>query len=534
MSVRIYRQWSQGSSAAGDPAVGEYNSVNAQVYENGTLGPRPGWKVISDSDGTRVYDPSSDSLKGIAWYRETDDDEHLALIFYDGANKFDTLPLASPTWVAGQTLSNQGTGGGNLLPPNWDDSNRISTFNDGSILTALGPHILIASNSSIGTIVATTTADGDAQIVTLYRERAYYWGMTTAPGRVYYSDAADWSTVGATSSFEVNVDVDEWAGAPVGMWSVKNALLIASKDNRWLVLTGTSPENGSLRELGRDPVPLFNSAAQVDNQLYFLNPTGLGVVVATPSFIESEVLSYMSPLAYPGSTEARPTNDFMPQSGVGDDVNGNIFLPGRKISDGTDLVAVERVNGVFNLSKYTPTLTIKDYVFSRGRPNELYMAASTDEATDDCKLYSRNHTLNRPAHSSDTKSVSLDSESGTSDSEVVVDLGEVAAGPGKVIRPVKVVLDIDYWKGGNYSAPELAIDATVLGTEATTPEDALAQVAITTTGWQDTSGNVPYKRRVPVALPQGQFGTRFKIRLTFDNLALDNVQVYYDEQEDTR
>ena len=66
MASRIYNKWRQGSSAAGDPDVTEYNSTNAQVYENGTLGPRPGWRSLAN------YSRGSDSLTGLQWYQQTD------------------------------------------------------------------------------------------------------------------------------------------------------------------------------------------------------------------------------------------------------------------------------------------------------------------------------------------------------------------------------------------------------------------------------------------------------------------------------
>ena len=115
-----------------------------------------------------------------------------------------------------------------------------------------------------------------------------------------------------------------------------------------------------------------------------------------------------------------------------------------------------------------------------------------------------------------------------------MELGEQEASDGSVIRPVKVVLDIDYWKGGNYSDPAITVDATIHGTEAATSEDSLTQQVVSTTSWGNTTGDKPNHRRVPVPLPQGQFGTRFDIKLSFDNIALDTVQVYYEEQEDPR
>ena len=217
---------------------------------------------------------------------------------------------------------------------------------------------------------------------------------------------------------------------------------------------------------------------------------------------------------------------------VGDEVGRNLFLPGRKISDDNNLVAIERVNGVFNISRWPLRATPKDVTFTRGQPGVMYYAV---DRGDDWELGSRDHTLNRPSHVNDVFSAPLVNESGTDGgNQVIVDLGEVLASDGKVCRPVKVVLDLDYWKGNPYNNPTLKVDATIYGIDDDTPEDILATQTILSTTWDSTSGDLPFKRRVSVPLPQGQHGTRFRIRFTYDNIALDTIQVYYDEQEDPR
>lgn len=529
--ARTFNKWRQGSSASGDPDVTEYNSENAQVYENGTLGPRPGWREITPSGGSRTSAESTDPARGLMWYQESDGDEHLMVIFRDTSDgnswKFDTFDLATETWSTGQTLADVASGAFSLYPNDYPFSALLTALFDGSILSAIGPHILLADASSPGTVAAVTTADGDAREVTVNRERAYYWGIASTPGRVYFSEAADYANIGAANSFDVNADKDSYAGAPIGMWSVKNALLIAMKDNRWATLTGASPENGSFKELGRDVVPVHGTATVVDNQVFFLSPTGAGVVIATPGFVEAESLRYLSPLAHPGGTEDRPSNDFWPKHSVGDDTNGFLFLPGLLGSDLDQLLAVERTNGVFNLSRWDMGPDVTDVVFSRGRPNEMY--AVLDFGTD-WDFYSRNHTLNRPGNSADSKSRSLTDEG----SSVVVDLGEIVASQGMRVRPTKVVIDAQYWKGGSYDDPSIAVDCTILGTEGGSPEDVLPQASPATTSWGNSTGNEPSQRRISIPLPQGQFGTRFRTRLTFDNLALDAVEVQYEETEDAR
>ncbi len=527
MRSRTYSKWRQGSSASGDPDVTEYNSENAQVYENGNLGPRPGWKEISPSGGSRVHSETDDSIRSLMWYQESDGDEHLMVVFYDGQHRFDTFSLDTLSWSTGQQLVSMGGGGANLYPNNYPFHPATYSRFDGSILSAVGPHLLFSTSSSPGTVAAVTTADGIARRVTINRERAYYWGISGAPGRIYYSEPADFSVIEALSSFDVNADYTSYAGAPVGMWSVKNALLIAMKDNRWATLTGASPENGSFKELGRDVVPVHSTATVVDNQVFFLSPTGAGVVIATPGFVEVDSLRYLSPLAYPGSSEQRPSNNFWPKTPAGDDTNGFLFLPGVMGSDLGQVLAVERTNEVFNLSRWSLDSDCDDVYFTHGRPNEMY--AVVDYGSD-WDYYSRNYTLNRPGNSGDETSQSLTAEGGS----VVVDLGEIVASAGSRCRPTKAVLDVDYWKGGDYSNPSVSVDATILGCEGASSEDVLSQVTADTSSWGDTSGDSPSKRRISLPLPQGQFGTRFRVRLTFDNISLDAVEIQYEETEDFR
>ena len=535
-NVRTYNDWGQGSSGSKDPARSEYNSMNGQVYENGTFGPRPGWRLEATTAGTGVHKETStaDNIVGLQWLEYTDGTEHLALVFTDTSDsdnyKFDTLAIADYTYSAGQALADTAdtSGDGELYPNGWGYDRSLGSWNDSSIMTALGPHIFMATGSSIGTVAAITTADGDARNVTIYRDRAYYWGMAAAPGRVYYSDAGDYATVGTGSFFDVNADVTEWAGAPVGMWSVKNSLLIACKGDTWKVLTGASPELGSLKEMARSATPVYETSVVADDVVLFPSPVGEGLVAAAPGSVDTESFRYMAATAYPGSTTTRPIYPTRAVPGVSDSVTGDLFVPWA-VGTVSGIPAVERVNGVFNISyvdqsaaAYAP----KTRAFAGGRPNEMYMVQAFTLAQE-FLVYVRNMTLNEPAVIG----------GGLSDegSEFVVDLGEITAGSTKIIRPTKVVLDLDYWydvAGTYYAPPTIEVDATVLGCYGAVAEDAIAQQTVTTSSWADSTTGA--RRRVAVSLPASQWGTAVRVRLTLDNVALRNVHVYYDEQEDIR
>jgi|TARA_R110000823_G_scaffold73900_7_gene169795 hypothetical protein len=557
--VRKYDQWSVGSGAATDLDVAEYNSVNAQVYENGNLGPRPGWKELAQTNNPATFArDTTDVVNAFQYWVETTGHEYGLMVWTDfsasNAVLTSEFDLALGTWEgSSSTLAKVGSAGA-LAAGADDDTDQYHSSNDGLVMSTVAGNVFIATTSTIGTAFGIDSPDSYPTGATAYRERMYYWGFASNPGRIYYSVAANYKNwddgtvagdatgwTDATSFFDVSYDQTSLVGAITGVWSVKNALLIARKDARWMVLTGASPATGSLRELGQDTVPDFNTPVIVDNELLFLDPAGKGVVIATPSFVETRALSYLAPTAYPGSTAFRPDRLFSPRRGVGDENTRDVFLPARATdSQSPDLVAAERINDVWSLSKWTHNIssqTISTIHFTKGRTNEMWCLADSDggSSANTLEIYSRNLTLNRPGNSSDTRSKALSGESGTSGgSNVVLDLGTIQSADDNLLRPVKVVVVLDYWKGGNYTAPSLAIDAAVNGIEADTPSDSATQVVVSTSGWDNSTGNLPTTRRVSTPLQQLQWGTKADIRLTFNNLAIDNVRVYYEEIDDIR
>mgnify|MGYP003650916584 FL=1 len=237
--VRRFDKWSSGSGGSRDLDTVEYNSVNGQVYENGTFGPRPGWKDFATTDGTRVSAPASDDIVGFQWFRGTNNSESVIVGFADATDgtdfKYDTVALSSGAYSSGATVEVDHSYSTKFHPPEFDSFPMWNTWNDGFSLTALGPYLAVAGTSTPGTFTASGVPPSRVASV-VYRDRTYAYGIESFPGRIYYSDAADYTTYQTASFFDVN-------GAVTGMWPVKNALLIARKDDRWMVLTGVSPEN---------------------------------------------------------------------------------------------------------------------------------------------------------------------------------------------------------------------------------------------------------------------------------------------------
>lgn len=540
---RVYEKWSQGPTGSGNDDAGDYNSVNAQVYENGTLGPRPGWKKLTVANGTKGHDAANDELAGCLWFRDTDDDDRFALFYRDDSDsdnlKYDVFALASPTWSAGgNTISAQGDTA-SIHPPGYATTSRhkkVDVWNDGFVLSGIGPYLSVATTNGIGAPTKPTIADGNPASVTRYRERAYYWGFANKPGRIYYSDPADYATVGATSFFDVNLDVDSIAGAVTGVWAVANSLLIARRDDSWLVLTGTSPENGTLREIGRDITPDFLSGAVFDGQVFFLNRSAQGIVVASPSSVDANSLRHLSPTAYPGSPFERPDDSVFPAQAVADDVSQNMLL---MFEDDWSL-GVEYVNGVFTLSEWKRSdPVVADTVFSRGRPGILWAVVHNTSATPDTfDVITRDFTLNRPARGSDTYSSPLSEEYGNfqGSARCLVRLSPVRGAAGSVVRPVRIVLDIDDYQDqlAPDDEPTLAIEIQLEGVEYQNADHDLQ--ADTTININPDLTSLPgtgvNRRRLTYHIDQAAWATRFYVDLEFDGMALDTVIVDYEELQD--
>ncbi|MEE9125356.1 MAG: hypothetical protein V3U14_12835 [candidate division NC10 bacterium] len=462
--------------------------------------------------GTSTYEGtgSGDRLYGISW---TDSTIHFFFFEDTGGNDdwqtgtIDTGPTALE-WTTGSTslvdfadpTSISELGPDWVFPPFWKGG--------ASSVATVGAYTVVGSGTPT---TATLPGSDDAAGVTIYRDRAYYWAIDANPGRFYYSDIGAFSTVASTSFIDdLAVDVTSTSTGIIGAWVVQGSLFFATRDNSWYSLTGESPVTGTIRYRGQAQTPDYAGGVVVDDRVLFLDTLAQGFHVVTPGSLMGGV-SHLSPTAYPGSTSERPDPIFDLYPGLSDYDTKAVFLPG------TNSHALERVNGVWNVASSTNV-----FAACLGPGGRMAHGFATNS-----NIAFRDFTLNRPGNSGDTYSVALNTNP-------IVDLGEIEASGGRLVRPVKVVFDVDYWKGGNYSSPVLKVDATVKGLEADTSEVSATQITVATSAWDDTTGDAPSARRVSIALEELAFGVRTHIRVTLNNLALNVVQVYYEEDTDPR
>lgn len=243
--------------------------VDARMYRDGSLGPRPRWTLGGTVDlsgvdggfpGTVRVGPVNDTVSrfmaistgGVEAYDET------------GAPTVSgTVPGANDWGIAG--------------PWNEIDTN---TYLVGHILIEVGSGAI--TTQSVANTLYTTFASGiflnrpplavkQSGYSMVHQGRAFYWGLDLVANtnRLYYSDPYDYITfsedgLGGTTQF---FDVDGEVG---GCISINSNLFIWTTSGEWFVLQGRgNPANGTLNSIGPGRIP-SNWPARIDNGAVFL------------------------------------------------------------------------------------------------------------------------------------------------------------------------------------------------------------------------------------------------------------------------
>lgn len=549
---RVFEDWAKGTYGTTSPLQGEYTGYNCQVYKSGAIGPRPGF-VQWTFTGSPQFNEAADDFVGIMWYRDNVADPYVVISYTDdpaGTPGYDeeVLQVVPST----NTLNRVSTATGNRQWEVLDQGFVGKTDGTGYVenharkIEMWAVHDIVASagvlKSPYPLLVSVTGGPSDAAALTLYNNRIYAYGSDTSPGRIWFSDEGDFSTYTSGNTFDISPDASEYGLAVIGVWATASGLLMARRDGVWFVLSGVSPETGSLRELEKDRVPDALGGAQVDDAVFFLNKTGYGVTVARPSTIDSRTFEHLSLLHIP-RMEYIWRNNFQVKGSVSDEYNRNVILSGtRYYNIDTEWMAVELVNGVWNYSLWVYEDSSSDVWMCPGEENTFWMMVIDGT---DLHVMSRHYTLDRPARSSkDQYSVALtvEQERNTTqeaafgvDNGMLVRLGDTYDKEGDLVRPTKLVLDIEYWKEDtDYEDVSILATPVIRGTpDATTPEVTGTTVTVSTTGWPDTDASndsdpTGLRHRVEVPFEFLPFGTSFYIDIEGESFAIHRAIVEYE------
>ena len=501
----VWDEWRAGDRGSTSETLGRgkgmFKALNMQVYANGTLGPRPGWlSVGTDGNENWVEGASGDQPLGFGW-ADTGSAASPAgeiLVIYDD------------TTAGNDKIARGGIGGSPLQLDFNSYTERASTAgifevhaqgyrvfyqSDSTPLWFWvgGPGSIVIISAAIYTAAQLASADDPvtaASAAVPYRDRVYQWGDPSNPGRLYYTEAADTST--SAGSVDLDAGTSQAGEAIVGCWPVASGLLIARRDHTWFVMTGANPITGVIREIGRGPVPAHPLGAVImDNAVWFLNPQGTGIVRVTPGTIDTETFKFDS------LTRSTLYPLFQPEAAAADEVSNYALFPffQNGFSKSDLVMAASLVNNNVAFEHWYHNGGVPDVImFAKSEYGRVWAFTATESggAFSDWSFWVRDICLNRPANELDTYSDLITNEGRHNLDEPLVELSEVQADPGHVIRPKAVIVDFDYWKQTNPSSQEFDsadfdIDVTILGIhEDTTTGKALTTHSVDSSGWANS------------------------------------------------
>lgn len=328
--VKVWDDWSGGAFLGGGSfrAEDRYNSLNLQRYDNGSLGPRPGWRKLVNTKTSSLVaaDPVTVSAadvgriqSGFMW-GPTD-------LFLAGEGPIQGY-LVHPGMAAGEgrrigikpgqaniyTSNAEVLGSTNYVPP---DVYRLNYY---------GPNMLPIGRSSFGScsysvslnILYQVTARNPTGVgyalrprqQVFYRGRVYGWNawhqFGQAPGVILVSAAGnntDIQNFNDDSKGAGEFALGGWSD-PLGMWPIGSGLLIyspwivfddTSDAGFWWVMTGTSPDSGQLTPLGFDLGPLTYAQSVIHDGRVLFAVNGSGWAVHDGSSVDKVSLTGLRP-----------------------------------------------------------------------------------------------------------------------------------------------------------------------------------------------------------------------------------------------
>lgn len=578
----VYDDWKGGNWGSDGPVAAarlnpkRYRAINLQVYANGTLGPRPGWKELTPAGGTAPTSASNTDYYGAVWVPVTGTTYGMILfVSKSTAASTKRFDLDSLTWLT-STLGTQTLGPDSTIEAN------------GASFTYLNTQQIIVGGTSIYDISANTTlslthvSSFAPNSAIFYKERLYTFGDATFPNRVYVSDAGAFSTFVVGQYFDVGGGGSGATSRPKirGAWNIKDGLLFlvtagstsqVDAAGEWWMLQGAVPPSASLKRIAKGRVPLFGSllGEQGGALVGMDHSTGRGAMIMDGALLDSKALDFIRPggeiYAFSAGRNVATTfgepaviMPFIVKSTY-DTTNGFSTAAGASVGLHSEngMQAWELVHGVWTKATWWNGAMVET-VTNASKMNLLYgcgnltsniLWAITNDTPGagpsggDWRLYSRDVCLDRPAFSSDTWSTATETHSDLLDSKSTglfsqLWLPEEYADLGYGRRVRRVTVDFDYWKIST-TTPASTADMTCMvryrsiqaGTDKVTDiqedVDLFDNLAATT-------GRFPGQGRVTFNFPEeAYYGSVQVIFPSVRNIALRYVYVDLEEKAES-
>jgi hypothetical protein len=484
---QVFGDWKAGPWHSLGPDKGaalgkRYDSINMQVYDNGTLGPRP---CLFDVTGGTFTETLSAFLGAaffhVDFYYALDDYSDAWVYVFDGSTTVRRINLAATQANDTVTISSAASIDTQVLPPRYDSTHqaKISRMPYFELNTTDGTYggeaaiTQFSHASAPGVQAVTQPASWSPHTIIKHRDRFWSWGDASNANRVHYSIPGDMTSAGAWTDADLSgsFDIGPIVTMPiVGVWQLYDSLIFAMKDLRWYVFRYTDdPQFGEVRYIGKSRIPDFSiQVAEAGDALYFLTENG-GVSVVTSEKIDDEALDYIS---VPSGGPIDVDHYFY--RGIVAPEHNAISLPfgvnSIPASSPSTLhkgdFSFDLVNGVWVKSLYwgvdstdlAPSIVD---TFEAGTSHFGFLAVPDDVSGSSWKAYVRPVTLNRPSHSTDNfasqTEVAAHSDDATDRFTGEIELTRWKAPESGTGVLEAIIIDFDYWNVAGFETPAFVV-----------------------------------------------------------------------------
>lgn len=375
MPVVTYDDFSGGEYGDLHPYVaskrpGMFTGSNVKVYSDGRIGPRPGLKKVANDGWT-----TNGVVRGL--FFTASDGEELVLTVegstsvWRGVVTTTTEALDTFTWTAS-------TGSLSAAPTDWTSFDRYDPTTIYLLNPDDAPYQFVVTGTPTLTKITMPTTSGQGWVLRLWRDRLYIASHDndTATWRIWYSDAAAFTTVGASNYFDIGYWWPIWSMTPI-----RNALLFGTQGAGWWTLNG-SPITGTLRQIYTRGEPDRPPTVVVDDmeRIWFLPQNARPLAVTN------------------GSTWDFDTYEHLYLSG--NEHHGDFSYTGRDImfttTDGSDEILAQH-NDVW--VKYDCGVPIDGPITRYS--GDYFLICSDGTASTDADFYWFDNSLERPGFASD-------------------------------------------------------------------------------------------------------------------------------------
>ena len=501
MPSHTYTDWSGGEwgnldSFTASKRPGMFTASNMKVYSDGLIGPRPGLKKVATDNWA-----NNGKIYGL--FFTASEGEELVLTHsgstsvYRGVVTTVTDNLDTITWTAS-------TGSLAAAPTDWTSFDRYDPTTIYLLNPDDKPYQFVVTGTPTLTAITMPATSGQGWVLRLWRDRLYIASHDndTARWRIWYSDAAAFTTIGASNYFDIGYWWPIWSMTPI-----RNGLLFGTQGAGWWTLTG-QPATGTLRQIYTRGEPDRPPSTVVDDmeRIWFLPQNGAPLAVTNGSTWDFDSFSHL----YLSGSEH----------------HGDYSYTGRDImfttTDGSkDILA--RHNNVW--VKYDTGSIAVDGPITRYSGDYFLLASGGVHGSAAADFYWYDCSLERPGFASDDNAQPGDNS--TTPVTATMSLAEFWHPDAHNVRCRSVLIDLIKYDTGSASTNNVTVTVDALSRWQSEPASSSSQSWSEAVGSASTAGD---EQRVLLNFGDQGVGSGWQIHLSaIRGVKIKAITVVYDD-----